>query len=381
MAGHTLFTQHIQDINLANQRQFQLIVTDMATHGGIQSYMRRLWEMLNDIQGAQLECISLNDTNEALSHWVPDTAGRVRGFSHSKLNFVLQQLLRKRSDTVAVVGHLHLAPVVLAAKLLGRIRGYIIILHGIEAWERHGWLNRFALRQSISNVATTQYTVNLNAKMNEISTEHYCVIPLCVEQDIALPTLGFKLDGEFPLLMVARLDTSEKYKGTEMVVDAIERLRNLGVPAHFNLVGDGDDRLRLEKYALEKGCSENVTFWGRLNDADLQAAYKSASIFVMPSKKEGFGIVFLEAMRHGVPCIGGNHGGTPEVIMEGIDGYLVEWGNVDVLTSRLTLLWRDQESRAALGKAAFHAYVNKYSYSAFLDNWRKLIDQHKAALY
>lgn len=366
---------------MTNPRHIRLIVTDMAMHGGIQSYMRRLWEMLNEIPGAQLECFSLNDTAEALAHRVPDAAGRLRGFSQSKLTFVLKQLLRKRSDTIAIVGHLHLAPVVLAAKLLGRIRGYIVILHGIEAWQRHGWLIRSAMRQSIRNVATTHYTVNLNAKMNGIPTEHYYVIPLCAERDIPPPTPGFKLNGEFPLLMVARLDTSEKYKGIEMVIDAVARLWHMGVPAHFNLVGDGNDRSRLEGYAVEKGCSEHVTFWGEINDADLQAAYKSASIFVMPSKKEGFGIVFLEAMRHGVPCIGGNHGGTPEVIMEGINGYLIEWGDVDALTSRLTLLWQHQASRAAFGKAAYQAYVNKYSYFAFSENWRNLINQTNGALY
>ncbi len=380
VAGQALFTRHVLELNLANRRHIQLLVPDMAMHGGIQSYMRRVWEMLNELPNTEIECMSLNDTDEALAHRLPDAAGRLRGFSRRKLSFVLQQLLQKQSKKIAVVGHLHLAPVALAAKMLGRIRGYIIILHGIEAWQRHRWLTRYAMRHSLKNVATTQYTADLNASLNGIPTEKYHVIPLCAERDISPSSRNFKLNGVFPLLMVARLDSSEKYKGTEMVIDVVAKLRHMGVPAHFNLVGDGDDRPRLQEYAGRRGSCEHVTFWGKLNDAELQAAYKSAFVFVMPSKKEGFGIVFLEAMRHGVPCIGGNHGGTPEVITDGINGYLVDWADVDTLESRLTLLWKNQATRAELGKAAFQAYHNKYSYPAFSLNWRKMINQIMANL-
>jgi asparagine synthase (glutamine-hydrolysing) len=371
--AHTVHAALTGIEDACNPRHIQLIVPEMATRGGIQSYMLRLWEMLNEIPDAQLECLSLNDTDVGLAQRVSDSACRLRGFNRSKLAFVLRQLLRKRSNTLAVVGHLHLAPVALAAKLLGRIRGYIVILHGIEAWQRHSWLIRWAMRQSISNVATTHYTANLNAQLNNVAAAHYHVIPLCAERDIPPPTPGFKLNGEFALLMVARLDASEKYKGMEMVIDAVAKLQDLGVPTHFNLVGDGDDRSRLEGYALEKDCAGHVTFWGRLNDADLQAAYKSAALFVMPSKKEGFGIVFLEAMRHGVPCIGGNHGGTPEVINEGVTGFLINYGDVDALVDRIVRLVSDDNLRARMSVSTRNSEAAAFSYTAFSNNWKKFV--------
>jgi len=360
-------------MTLRKHRQIQLIVPEMATHGGIQSYMLRILEMLNELPGTKVECVALNDTDAALSKRAPDATGSLRGYNRNKLHFILGLLLRKRSDAIAIVGHIHFAPVALAAKLLGGIQSYIVILHGIEAWKRHNWLVRWAMRQAISNVATTHYTAELSACLNGIPLSQHHVIPLCAERDIPTPSPGFKLNGDFPLLMVARLDSSEKYKGMEMVIDAVAILKQAGVPAHFNVVGDGDDRFRLERYALEKGCRQLVTFWGRLSDADLQAAYKTATMFVMPSKKEGFGIVFLEAMRHGVPCIGGNHGGTPEVIHDGETGVLVNYGDVMLFVDQLSMLWSNADTYTKMSKACMKVYDDQFTYNVFSDRWSKLI--------
>jgi glycosyltransferase involved in cell wall biosynthesis len=110
-----------------------------------------------------------------------------------------------------------------------------------------------------------------------------------------------------------------------------------------------------------------------LNDADLQAAYKSAALFVMPSKKEGFGIVFLEAMRHGVPCIGGNHGGTPEVINEGVTGFLINYGDVDALVDRIVRLVSDDNLRARMSVSTRNSEAAAFSYTAFSNNWKKFV--------
>ncbi len=196
---------------------------------------------------------------------------------------------------------------------------------------------------------------------------------MCLDPAPRPTNQSFHLHGTLRLLTVARLDASEKYKGIEMVIDAMARLRRLGVNAHYNIVGDGNDRQRLERYVIDNGCAERVTFWGQLNDSDLQAAYQSATLFVMPSLKEGFGIVFLEALRHGVPCIGGAHGGTPEVIEDGETGFLVEYGDVDSLTGRIELLLKDADLRAKMSANAKTTAAVRFPYEAFSNAWRHYI--------
>jgi len=90
-----------------------------------------------------------------------------------------------------------------------------------------------------------------------------------------------------------------------MIFEALTRIPDPPVP-HLNLVGTGDDQPRLEAVASALGVEDRVTFWGVLDDARLGAAYADCDVFVMPSKEEGFGIVFLEAMLRGKPCIGGH---------------------------------------------------------------------------
>lgn len=353
----------------------RLLVPEVATHGGIQRYMLSLLEMLRELPDAHVECFSLNDNDQPLADRVHALTENTRGFGRDKLAFSLSQLLTPRSDTTLLVGHLHLAPVALAARLFGRIKDYIVVLHGIEAWQRHGWLTRWALRQARALVATTHYTVRQSADMDGVALERYVVIPLCTAREPAPPTPGFRLPGAFPLLMVARLDPSERYKGMEMVIDAVAELLRANVPVHFNLVGDGADRARLEGYASDKGVAQHVTFWGTLNDADLQAAYESTALFVMPSKKEGFGIVFIEAMRHGIPCIGGNHGGTPEVILDGETGYLVDYGDTKGLVERISALWRDPGLRDRMASASTRVHGEQFTYEIFSARWRKLISR------
>lgn len=354
---------------MLNSQRIDLVVPSITSKGGIQSYMLRLWEMLNEIPSADIACLSLNDRYEELVKEIPDSIERVTGCNKNKFIFIFHQLLRKQSNSLVIVGHLNFTPVVLLAKLLGRISGYIVILHGIEAWQRKNWLVRLAMSVARYNIATTTYTARVNARLNNIGAKKYKVIPLCSREHFQSSESMFRLKGEFPLLMVARLDASEKYKGMELVIDALARLMNMGIPAHFNLVGAGNDSSRIQAYAVKKGCDSNFTIWGQLNDIDLQAAYKSASIFVMPSKKEGFGIVFLEAMKHGLPCIGGNHGGTPEVITDGVDGFLIQWGDVNSLVNRLAMLWRRNDVRLNMGAAAVLKYNNQYTFTKFTRNW------------
>jgi glycosyltransferase involved in cell wall biosynthesis len=335
--------------------------------------MLRLLEMLGEIPNSEVQCLSLNDNNVSLKHGLSNTLHNIRGFNRSKLRFVLYQLLQKRADNLVIVGHLHLAPVALAAKLLGRIRGYIIILHGIEAWQRHSWLRRWAMNKAICNVATTHFTADRNTHSNNVPAERHHVIPLSVDTYKADTNRTFTLNGEFRLLMVARLDKSERYKGAEMVFEAVARLRKKGIPVHFNLVGQGNDFSRLKQYAADLGCKEHVTFWGTLNAADLRAAYLDADIFVMPSKKEGFGIVFLEAMKHGVPCIGGRHGGTPEVIRDRVTGFLVDYGDVDALSHTILDLIEDGALRASIIENAMKSVETEFSFRTFVTRWEGLL--------
>jgi glycosyltransferase involved in cell wall biosynthesis len=118
-----------------------------------------------------------------------------------------------------------------------------------------------------------------------------------------------------------------------------------------------------------------VRFLGGISDAELHRQYQKCDVFAMPSKKEGFGIVFLEAMRYGKLCIGGNHGGTPEVIDHGVNGYLVNYDDSQQLTTLLCELAAEPAKVAWMGANAQQTVEDKYLYRHLEKSWASLLDE------
>ena len=106
------------------------------------------------------------------------------------------------------------------------------------------------------------------------------------------------------LLTVGRMDSRERYKGHDLVIAALPALVAKGHDVAYVIIGDGDDRARLENLARDTGMSERVHFLGAVEPERLVEAYRMADLFVMPSTGEGFGIAFLEAMACGTPALG-----------------------------------------------------------------------------
>ncbi|MCX7175720.1 MAG: glycosyltransferase family 4 protein [Proteobacteria bacterium] len=359
----------VQGIPSARPRQLILLASEVCSFGGIQAYMKRIIEVMAGLEkagDAECLCISLNDpTPLHESFGCGDGNIRFIGASHSKFRYVWQACTNTRPATRLLVGHLSLAPIAWFLRSIGRIASYAIILHGVEAWTRRPWLERICLASADKIIATTQFTATACTQTNGIDSSKFQMIPLCISARSVAPAAGFELPGEFRVLSVGRQDKSEHYKGYETLIDAVERLAREHQGVHLHLVGDGDDHARIKAIVRQRGLESLVTLWGRLTDAELEAAYASCDVFALPSKQEGFGIVFLEAMRQSKPCIGGNHGGTPEVVIDGSTGFLVEFGDVDGLYQNLRILYADTARRHAMGVAGRKFFADEFGFELF----------------
>ncbi len=352
-----------------------LLATEMTTPGGVQAYMLRLAEALSPDGSAEpreFHCVSLNDDTEALRrHPSLGRCTSVHGAGRSKARLLLRLLRLPRLDTL-VVGHPGPSTLGWFLRAVGRVERYLVVLHGIDAWQRLPWPKRWAAQRADAVVATTTYTAREFGRLNGVREDRLHVVPLCAEERAWEADPGFRLHGAFKLLCVARQAASDRYKGFEMIFEALARIPDDPRP-HLNLVGTGDDQPRLRAVAAELGVQDRVTFWGVLDDARLATAYEDCDVFVMPSKGEGFGIVFLEAMLRGKPCIGGAHGGTPEVIEHGESGFLVEYGDVDALVRHLRVLRADPQLRRRMGERGRELARSRFSAAAFRESWRRLV--------
>jgi glycosyltransferase involved in cell wall biosynthesis len=156
----------------------------------------------------------------------------------------------------------------------------------------------------------------------------------------------YGLSGKKVLLTVSRLSSSDSYKGHDRVIRALPRVLAQHPEAVYLVVGDGDDRPRLEAIATEAGVAERVRFAGRVGADDLPDHYGVADVFVMPSTGEGFGIAFLEAMASGIPVIGGNQDGSVDPLADGELGTALDPNDEDQLVAAIGAALRGSSDRS-----------------------------------
>src|SRR5262249_43730883 len=135
----------------------------------------------------------------------------------------------------------------------------------------------------------------------------------------------------------------------------------------YVVAGDGNGRELLQKSAREHGLENHVNFIGRTSDTDLPDLYRAADVFVMPSTGEGFGIVFLEAMRSGACIVGGNSDGSMDPLRDGEAGYAVSCDD------RIELLEAIRSAIANPRSNPHHA--DRFRFSAFSQHCGRLLNR------
>ncbi len=218
-------------------------------------------------------------------------------------------------------GHLFMAPL---AALIARIKGAKLIVqtHGIEAWAWPSRLQRAALERADLVLCVSRYTRAAVLSWAAIAPERVLVVPNTVREafipgDDSAQRAALALEGKRVLLTVGRMDSRERYKGHDRVIEAITDLVAKGHDICYLVVGEGDDRARLEALARDAGVGERVRFLGTIELESLVQTYRMADLFVMPSTGEGFGVAFLEAMASGTPALGLNVAGANDALADG----------------------------------------------------------------
>jgi len=174
------------------------------------------------------------------------------------------------------------------------------------------------------------------------------------------------------LLSVGRL---QRRKGHDMTLRALALLREqasqpneMTPKVHYAIVGDGQERERLERLAVQCGVGDRVTFLGEVPADHLPAWYAASDVFVMPNRVddgdiEGFGIVFLEAAATARPTIGGESGGVPEAIERNETGLLVDGADPRSIAEAIHVLARAPRLRTRLGNAGRDRVLQRFTWA------------------
>ncbi len=231
----------------------------------------------------------------------------------------------------------------------------IVWAHGIEVWGNFGKQKASALPLATKVIASSTYTrerVLENFPQADVS-----VVPLAVHCG---PAYHFRAPQRpFEILSVGRLAGKERYKGHDFVLEALALLKQRGINIHYNIVGSGDDKARLQRRVGELGLNELVEFHGYLADEAAEMVYARSSLFVMPShvikrdeelwSGEGLGLVYLEAAGHGLPVIACDEGGQKDCVIDGETGFLVP-PNPEIIAGKIEYLMKNRELCRRMGE-------------------------------
>jgi phosphatidylinositol alpha-1,6-mannosyltransferase len=279
----------------------------------------------------------------------------------------------RRGPTTFVFAHLGLIQPLALLPRLSRHR-MIVLLHGIEAWSRLSARRGLALDRIDSFVATTVFTREMFSSANQgrfRADATFPVIPLSAAADVeeAAPTPA-PTGPRRRILCVTRLTLDEPLKGLATLLEAARLLD----PARYEVViaGDGPGRERLLEKARELGIFDRVRFTGWVSDAERARLLGEADVFCLPSAQEGFGIVFLEAMAAGRPCVGAAAGAVPEVLAPEV-GELFPFGDAAALARALARA-ADRLRTGELTPAGIRAFYDaRFSFGRFRTAWHDLL--------
>jgi glycosyltransferase involved in cell wall biosynthesis len=219
--------------------------------------------------------------------------------------------------------------------------------HGLEEYrtpDKRKWLAyapfralySYGTRLADRAIATDACTKDDLPRYLGVDPARVVVIPSAIDAEECLAPVSdamraamrerFGLDGAGPVfLSVSRL---ERNKGYHVLVEALARLREQLPPGwRWLLVGEGKERGALEQQARAAGIAANVTFAGRLTDAELHNLYEEVDLVVHPTLYEGSSLVTLEALIHKKPIIASAIGGIPDKVFNERNGYLVRPGD------------------------------------------------------
>ncbi|MBC8204371.1 N-acetyl-alpha-D-glucosaminyl L-malate synthase BshA [bacterium] len=157
-------------------------------------------------------------------------------------------------------------------------------------------------------------------------------------------------------------------KRMEDLIEIVDRIRK-DFKVKLLLIGDGPMRSRLQQICREKNLEDNVVFLGK--QTCIVDLLSIADLYLQTSQTESFGLSALEAMSCSVPVISSRAGGTPEVVQDGITGYLEDVGDIEAMADKVKHLLGNNTLRAAMGKKARDRVENHFSAD-------KIVDQYEA---
>lgn len=351
--------------------------------GGIEKVSRVAGKALHELaekKGFALKVLSAYDeTSDIKPRYF--TKAVFSGFGGKKARFALEAIRVGQSASVVLLSHINLLPIGYAIKKLSPQTKLVLLAHGIEVWRPLPAWRRRMLQACNRIVAVSRYTeakmINLyGLNPDTLTVLNNCLDPFLPRQSKPrksselLRRYGFAETDKI-ILTLSRLSHKERYKGYDEILMALKTLKQEHGNLRYLIVGkyDQEEKTRLDRFIRQQGLQDQVVMAGFIPDRELPGHFNLADLYAMPSRKEGFGIVFIEALYYGLPVIAGNLDGSVDALAGGELGWLVNPDRPGEILAALKNILRDTEGY----RPPQAEVVRRFGFSAYKDSLWEIV--------
>jgi glycosyltransferase involved in cell wall biosynthesis len=304
---------------------------------------KALYEESIKSDGLLQVCSLYDKTEDAFdNNYFP--AENFRGYEINKLLFIKEMVQAGAKSDLVILSHINLMIIGWLIKKISPRTKLILLAHGIEIWYPLSIYKTKMLRRCDKILAVSSYTRDKIIEVHHLQKEKCRVLNNCLDPFLPLPSTRVKNKGLFKkygfketdtiLMTLTRLSSKERYKGYDKVIEAIATLKIKYPGIKYLIAGSYDrrEKMYIDDLIERSGLQDNIVMPGYIENEELKDHFAMSDMYVMPSRKEGFGIVFIEAMYYGLPVIAGDVDGSRDALLNGRLGQLVHPDDVARIT-------------------------------------------------
>ena len=357
-----------------------LTLKTFSSTGGIEKVNRIAGKALYE-NGYDVKIFAGYDEDKNDDRYFPP--GIFSGFNGNKIKFTLESIIAGVKNDIVILSHINLIPVGYLIKLLSPKIKLVLFAHGIEIWKPLSSLKKKMILKCDKIFAVSNFTNDKLKELHYIKDHQSVILNNCLDPYLENPERGDKTgellsryglrNEDFVLLTLTRLSSEEKYKGYDKVLKSMSELVLEYPMLRYLIVGkyDNEEKARMDKLIELMNLKGFVIFTGFIPDEELGSHYDLADLYIMPSLNEGFGIVFIEAMYYGLPVIAGNKDGSPDALLNGRLGILVDPDKTGQISAAIKKVIKNTNSFVPDHKLL----MERFSYPVYKKNLKEAIEK------
>ena len=325
---------------------------------------------------------------DLMPQYVP--SANYKAFNRNRIKYVLASLKGGLTADVVILTHVNLSLIGCILHLLNPGCKIWLVAHGIEVWQPLKFWKKLIWKNLDTIICVSRFTRQKVIELHRASPDKCFVLNNTLDPFIKLPVLFNKPSNlleryhlntsDKVIFTLTRIAATEKFKGYEQVIKAVSNLKQNLPNIRYILAGpcNGLEKIRIQQLITDYGLEKNFILTGYINESELTDHFLLADLFVLPSKKEGFGIVFIEAMALGLPVICGNVDGSTDAVRNEKMGTAIDPDDLEALEqailSTLARVLTDDERRNIQ-----HQCLKHFNEQDYMKTLEKLINDEGIA--